>query len=418
MKKLKIIYFYLKHKFRIVKNLKNYQNKKFEILKKTVLSKSKFYKKYDNFEDFPIINKKIMMENFDNLNTKGLSSDECFSLALKSEDDRCFSPKINNITVGLSSGTSGSRGLFLADEIESAIWAGHILSKTLHEGLFAEYNIAFFLRANSNLYESINTKKIKLNYFDLKDNFNKLLINLETQNPNIIIAPSQVIIKIAEAIKNKTINISPKRVYYVAEVLDDKDKLFVENIFNIKLDSIYQATEGFLGITCKNKKLHLNEEDLIIEKEWIDDKRFYPIITDLKRRTQPIVRYKLDDILLIDNQECDCGNLGTIIKKVEGRKDDILVLRKNNKKTFIFPDVLRHKMISMDGVENYKVIQNDYMNFTIEMENIHNIESIRKKIKLYLKDFSDETLIIEFKEYKKNKIENKLRRIEKRFNDE
>jgi hypothetical protein len=36
-----------------------------------------------------------------------------------------------------------------------------------------------------------------------------------------------------------------------------------------------------------------------IEKDWIDEKsgRFSPIITDFNRKTQPIIRYKLDDIL-------------------------------------------------------------------------------------------------------------------------
>ena len=38
---------------------------------------------------------------------------------IKSEENRDFSPTIKGITVGLSSGTSGNRGVFLASEKEA-----------------------------------------------------------------------------------------------------------------------------------------------------------------------------------------------------------------------------------------------------------------------------------------------------------
>lgn len=40
-----------------------------------------------------------------------------------------------------------------------------------------------------------------------------------------------------------------------------------------------------------------------IEKEWLDETRFVPIITDLMRTSQPIVRYRLDDVLVIDESK-------------------------------------------------------------------------------------------------------------------
>jgi hypothetical protein len=94
-------------------------------------------------------------------------------------------------------------------------------------------------------------------------------------------------------------------------------------------------------------------------------------------------------------------------------------LKKNNKKTFIFPDILRHKMVSINNIKNYKIIQNNYNHFIIELDNeVKWLDSVKEELISYFKNFSDEELIIEFKKYKENKIENKLRRIEKRFNDE
>lgn len=419
IKKIKIIYYYFKYKNRKTKDLLSKQMQDFNKLKKDVLSKSNFYKNFYKFEDFPVINKKIMMDNFNDINTKGLKKEECFEVALKAEKDRNFKPRCNKVTIGLSSGTSGNRGLFIADEHEEALWAGNILSKVLDKGLFSEYNIAFFLRANSNLYESINTKNIKLNYYDIKLEFNNLIKNLNLQKPEIIIAPSQVIVKIAEAYKSGRLLINPKKVYYVAEVMSDVDKEYVEKILRLKLDTIYQATEGFLGITCKNKKLHLNEEDLIIEKEWIDNKRFYPIITDLNRRSQPIIRYRLDDILVFDEKGCDCGWKGLVIKKVEGRKDDILIFINNKKEEFIFPDVMRQDFIKeCSTVNEYKIEQLSYNKLIVYIDDLTETTNVKEALKNYFSKYTNEEIKINIKEYKSGKIENKLRRIERKFNND
>jgi len=89
-----------------------------------VIRRSSFYRDYyqgydlGDLESLPVIDKAIMMENFDTLNTAGISKDEAFSVALKAERSRDFTISIRNITIGLSSGTSGNRGLFLASPKE------------------------------------------------------------------------------------------------------------------------------------------------------------------------------------------------------------------------------------------------------------------------------------------------------------
>ena len=69
-----------------------------------ITKKSKYYSKYKGKElkDFPVIDKKIMMENFDDFNTVNLSKDQALEIAMNSEKTRNFKEKYNNITVGLS----------------------------------------------------------------------------------------------------------------------------------------------------------------------------------------------------------------------------------------------------------------------------------------------------------------------------
>lgn len=86
----------------------------------------------------------------------------------------------------------------------------------------------------------------------------------------------------------------------------------------------------------------MNEEYVIIEKEWLDEKRFVPIITDLLRTTQPIIRYRLDDVLI----EEQSNGVFTRLAGIEGRVGDICYATQNNKVLPLFADLIRQKMAS------------------------------------------------------------------------
>ena len=69
------------------------------------------------------------------------------------------------------------------------------------------------------------------------------------------------------------LNISPKKIVSVAEVLTKEDKEYLQNVFNCKISEVYQCTEGFLANSCSEGYLHFNEDFLIIEKKYIDNKK-------------------------------------------------------------------------------------------------------------------------------------------------
>ncbi|HCC65155.1 MAG TPA: adenylate synthase, partial [Flavobacteriales bacterium] len=133
-----------------------------------VLSKSPKYRhnKGQALEAFSVQEKREFMRDFDQINTHGLTLDEAMEVAVQSEQSRDFAPTLNGVTVGLSSGTSGNRGLFLASEKERAMWVAAVLQRILGWS-FRKRKVAFFLRANSNLYSSVQSKLIAFEFFDL-----------------------------------------------------------------------------------------------------------------------------------------------------------------------------------------------------------------------------------------------------------
>ena len=356
-KKLKIIKQYLKTKdFYDKKELENHQKE--SLLKLFKNLNSNFYPNSLELENYPIINKKIFMDNFNSINSLQITQDEAFKIALDAEKSRDFSSKLKNVTVGLSSGTTGNRGIFLVSEDESALWAGYILKRMLPKPLLQKHKIAFFLRSNSNLYESVNSSLISFSFYDLINPLENHIQKLNDTKPTILIAPAQVLKLLA---LNKDLNINPIKIISVAEVLEEDDKQIVEKRFSLKVHQVYQCTEGFLAHTCKEGNLHLNEDIVYIEKDWIDEKsgRFSPIITDFNRKSQPIIRYKLDDILILEKQSCPCGCVFTRIKKIEGRCDDILKMKTlQNQDYLLFPDFVRNAIISSNThLEEYLVIK-------------------------------------------------------------
>lgn len=339
MKLLLILWHYFCVKQRNIRtreDLEIFQTKALKQLWQRHLSHNPYFKVHcqGNFKNWPYMNKQIMLENFDDMNGAGITLSQAYDEAMRAEVNRDFKPTIAGYTIGLSSGTSGTRGVFLLNSSEEKQWAGTILAKMLPGSLFKGERIAFFLRANSNLYETVQSHFISFKFFDLFQPMAEQLSALEDYQPTILIAPAQVL----ELIVGEQLDIHPIKVISVAEVLDDVVRQKIEHRFGT-IHEVYQATEGFIASTCRHGHLHLNEDLMIIEQEMIDDVRFVPIVTDLNRRTQPIIRYRLDDILVKDMNPCSCGSHFQRIKAIEGRLNDTLWLSDHKgKKVIIFSD--------------------------------------------------------------------------------
>ncbi|AFR01508.1 coenzyme F390 synthetase [Pectobacterium carotovorum subsp. carotovorum] len=311
--------------------LERHQQRQLSRFARRVLARNPYFRPYCQLPmtSWPMMDKAVMMAEFDRMNTAGLKRDELLACARRSEEDRDFTPNVSGFSVGLSSGTSGQRGLFVVSPCEQQVWAGGMLAKMLPDGLRAGERVALFLRADNNLYHSVDNRWLSLSFYDLFAPFSEHVSRLEAWSPSIIVAPAQVLRELALAVQRGELRLTVKKVISVAEVLEPQDKQLLQQVFG-QVGEVYQATEGFLASTCEHGTLHLNEEFIHIEPQWLDDERFTPIITDFTRSTQPIVRYRLDDVLVKQKTPCVCGRVTMAIARIEGRSDDCLRLPDSN----------------------------------------------------------------------------------------
>jgi putative adenylate-forming enzyme len=341
------------YRFRSRAELIAWQNRKIARYLREAVSEVGYYRHRNCgvLEELPVVDKAEMLARFPDFNSLGMTAESAFQLALKAEEGN---PEATaGMTVGLSSGTSGRRGIFLVGARERAVWAGTILARILDSRAFLQLvnplaprlRIGLVLRANTSLYAAVNSARVDFQFLSIATPFREMVSLLESRAPDVLVAPPSVLRLLAEAQLAGTLEIDPRQIISVAEVLESDDGAMIKRAWGRMPSQIYQCTEGFLGYSCEAGSLHLNEEFVHVEPQWLDEgrERFVPVLTDFTRTTQIFARYRLDDVLRVDPEPCPCGRVTLRLAAIEGRCDDILWLR--DCRSFelhpVFPDLLR-----------------------------------------------------------------------------
>jgi len=431
VEKLITVYYFLKHRFFLDletrRDVEDYQQGRLKKHISWIKRHSPFYAKHLQ-DPRARVDKAIMMENFDELNTAGLNKNEAMDLAIRAETDRDFAPMLGDVTVGLSSGTSGHRGLFLANAVERGQYAGVILAKALPKKRRAfKPKVALFLRANSNLYEAVRSKAIQFRFFDILQDLESQVMDLYGYGPTILIAQPSVLRRIIEILRERNLHLEPEVIYSAAEVLEPIDKAFIQNAFpDSRIGEVYQCTEGFLGITCEYGTMHLNEDLVKVEKEFLpgSQTKFIPILTDLYRLTQPIVNYRLNDVLTLRAEPCPCGSPLLAIESIDGRQDDILHFKKLGESQYfpVFADFIRNHILYIPAtIKAYYVTQRPDASLLIQIDcdevNRKRVETqVVEQMEQLAGKLGTETPIIEFRKYQRQEgFQKKMRRVVSEF---
>lgn len=310
------------------------------------------------YRQLPPMDKATLMDRFNELNTAGVDRDQALDLALQADRTRDFVPKLNGLTVGLSSGTSGHRGLFLASQSENNQWSGVALAKMLPGSPLGVHRIALLHRANSHLYQGLGSGRLQFRYFDLLSPADSLLQALQHYQPTVLIAPPCALRLLADALHDGRLRLHARvrRLISVAEVLEPVDRTVIEEAFQRPVHVAYVATEGFVASSCSRGGLHLNEDLLVVDREWVDETRrsFVPILTDFHRRVVPIIRYRLDDVLTLHDTPCPCGSPHATLRSIQGRSDDVFVVDG----VTVLPDFLRRAVLQASPeIRRYVLVQ-------------------------------------------------------------
>jgi putative adenylate-forming enzyme len=436
-----VFYFLCKSRFRSFneRDIKKYQNNRVKKIAEYAIDHSKFYKEYysgfdlNNFPALPTINKRIMMDNLTDFNTVGLSKDEILNFCLEVEKTRDFSKRLKGLNIGMSSGTSGNKGVEIVtpreeNYMKAALFARFDFPKN------EKINLAFILRVSA---PAFNLDKFghRLTYISQLNSIDEINKQLEEIYPNVISAPPSMLKLIAAEVENGRLSINPKRLISYSEILYSDVKDYLIKVFKCPVHQIYKCTEGPIAISCKHGQLHINEDLMLVETLNNDGTITSPgqpcqklIVTDLHKKSQPIIRYELNDIITISPDMCKCGSYFRVIENIQGRADDLFWARniKTNEWQYIFPDYISRAIISAsEDIDEYQAIQStpDDVLVRIQLRDVtdrdkFNIDAVMENINNVFNGYNCRLpkISIVFEKPEFNSNSNKLIRIHRNFN--
>lgn len=229
--------------------------------------------------------------------------------------------------------------------------------------------ITFLVRdsdaAEENFIKQIPKILLRNYYFgDALSNSKEQIIAIQKFKPDLIFTYPSVLRNIISEIQNKKIKIfQPKILVLTAEMLDKPTRKLFSTFFNdTEFFDLYGTTEGGRAIECNNHNgLHILAWNNVIEildqygKRLPNGSSGRIIFTNLYSKATPIIRYSgLGDIAALSTEPCSCGSNLPLLKRIEGRLIDSIIL-KNNK--IVHPFNLTLALQNISGIYKYQIRQ-------------------------------------------------------------
>ncbi|HBP37794.1 MAG TPA: hypothetical protein DD640_03475 [Clostridiales bacterium] len=331
-----------------------------------------------DYRGLPTISKSLMMAHFDRLNTAGLKLDEVLRFALAKEMAHDYLGYYQNrYVVGLSSGTSGNKGIYVTDRRLTQRLPGVFLARGGIRLRDLPVRILFILRVFSQGFADINAPLIQLRYLPSMTESEKIIAVWNETRSNILMAPPSLLRQLLPYAGQ--INRPPRRIITYAEVLEPEEKSRISAAFRAPVVEIYQASEGQIASPCRCGSLHINEDLVYVELLAADgrtpvtqpgERVARMLVTNLVNTAQPLLRYEMNDIIELGGP-CPCGSHFRVIGRIIGRNDDVLHIRTlAGGLRAVYPDLVSRWIITTDDrIREFSVEQDadDHLAITLDL---------------------------------------------------
>jgi len=159
-------------------------------------------------------------------------------------------------------------------------------------------------------------------------------------------------------------SLSLKYGLFGAEPWSEKMRQEIQNKLRIIATDNYGLSEvmgpGVAGECLERNGLHINEDHFYVEV--IDPETLGPVpvgevgelvITTLTKEAFPVIRFRTRDLTRLMTEPCSCGRKTMRMLRVQGRTDDMLIIRGVN----VFPSQIENVLMSIEGTEpHYQIV--------------------------------------------------------------
>jgi len=194
-------------------------------------------------------------------------------------------------------------------------------------------------------------------------NTERQLMLMEDFGTTILIATPSYGLYLADEIEKKGIDRSKLKLrlaLFGGEGHTEAMRVKIEKQLGILATENYGLSEiigpGVSGECIYQNGMHIAEDHFL--SEIVDPDTLEPlemgekgelIMTTLTKEGSPVLRYRTRDITWLDDTPCRCGRTSLRMAKVQGRSDDMLVIRGVN----VFPSQIESVVMSMKEIEPF-----------------------------------------------------------------
>lgn len=152
-------------------------------------------------------------------------------------------------------------------------------------------------------------------------------------NARVVVGTPTVLREICAALESRGARpVQPRVVFVQGEVCDAWTRALVTRVLGVEPVDLYGLTEvGYIAWQCERRgSLHVNAEAYIVEvlhddRPAVAGELGRVLVTDLRGRTMPLLRYDTGDLALAAGAACECGRPSPVLGRMEGRADGTLV---------------------------------------------------------------------------------------------
>jgi phenylacetate-CoA ligase len=327
--------------------------------------------KLADLAQIPIMNKRDLMDNWDQIVTdKVLTLNEAGPFLFMEKDYSLF----HGYHLFASGGSSGRRGMYVWDTNEIAITVAGLHRYQYRDGFQCSNGGEGFRVASIAALKPVHLSEtvfafpalplMKSLALSALAPIDDIVTALNDYQPTHLNGYPSVISRLANHAIKGDLKISPKRILVGAEPLMDSMLRLIKKAWkNVVLTNQWGSTDaGAHASACdySNGQLHLNEDLVIVEP--VDDNNTPVLsgetstkilITNLYRKSMPIFRYEMDDMVCMVADKCACGSNYQLIHSIEGRHEDDFIY--NN--IIVMAEMFENSIMPEPGVDEYQVFQ-------------------------------------------------------------
>jgi putative adenylate-forming enzyme len=323
----------------------------------------------------PVVSKAMLMERFDEWVTDSrLRRSEVEAHLERVRGDELYLGAYRCMPTG---GTTGRKGIFVYDRDEWRQCLAAFLRWSELTGVrprlgrrmrIATVGATSPLHMTARFAMSVDLGIYALRRLDARTPLRELVAALNEHRPEQLVAYSSMASLLALEQLEGRLRIAPRVVCTTSEVRTEEMTANIRAAWGVEPFDLYGTTESLYAGDCGHHQgMHVFEDLGLME---VVDQHGDPVpdgvvgakllVTSFIKRTQPVLRYEISDMVARTTAPCPCGRSLARMVSLEGRSDDVLRMEGADGRTVaVHPLTLRSPMAALPELRQYKIVHDD-----------------------------------------------------------